>query len=95
MSNWTNFRDDLLNNLKFDNVDEALKQSLTLHIKNDILPLAKESADSFISQIKEQAKTETGWVKIRDLIVLPYIIYGGLWLIEQTINKTIKETKGM
>ncbi len=95
MSNWTNFRDDLLNNLKFDNVDEALKQSLTLHIKNDILPLAKESADSFISQIKEQAKAETGWVKIRDLIVLPYIIYGGLWLIEQTINKTIKETKGM
>ena len=95
MSNWTNFRDDLLNNLKFDNVDEALKQSLTLHIKNDILPLAKESADSFIFQIKEQAKTETGWVKIRDLIVLPYIIYGGLWLIEQTINKTIKETKGM
>ena len=95
MSNWTNFRDDLLNNLKFDNVDEALKQSLTIHIKNDILPLAKESADSFISQIKEQAKTETGWIKIRDLIVLPYIIYGGLWLIEQTINKTIKETKGM
>ena len=95
MSNWTNFRDDLLNNLKFDNVDEALKQSLTLHIKNDILPLAKESADSFISQIKEQAKAETGWVKIRDLIVLPYIICGGLWLIEQTINKTIKETKGM
>lgn len=53
----------------------------------------KESADSFIFQIKEQAKTETGWVKIRDLIVLPYIIYGGLWLIEQTIIKTVEETK--
>lgn len=92
-SDWVKFRDNLLNNLKFDNVDEALKQSLTIHIKNDILPLAKESADSFISQIKEQARTETGWVKIRDLIVLPYIIYGGLWLIEQTVIKTVEETK--
>ena len=37
MSDWVKFRDNLLNNLKFDNVDEALKQSLTIHIKNDIL----------------------------------------------------------
>lgn len=93
MSKWTEFRDEALSNLKFDKVDEALKQSFTLHINNDILPLIEESANSFIAQIKEQAIKETGWIKIRDLIVLPYIIFCGLWFIKQTLNKTIKETQ--
>jgi hypothetical protein len=58
-----------------------------------LLPLAKTAADDFVAQIKAQATSETGWCKIRDLVVLPFIIEGGLWLIEKVLNKTIDVDK--
>jgi hypothetical protein len=58
-----------------------------------LLPLAKTAADDFVAQIKAQASSETGWCKIRDLIVLPFIIEGGLWLIEKALEKTIDVDK--
>jgi hypothetical protein len=58
-----------------------------------LLPLAKTAADDFVAQIKAQATSETGWCKIRDMIVLPFIIEGGLWLIEKVLNKTIDVDK--
>lgn len=62
MSDWTKFRDSVIKTLKFDTVTEEMKKDLTIYIKDVILPLAKESAESFISQTKEQAIKETGWV---------------------------------
>ena len=95
MSDWVKFRDSIINNLKFDKVDEKLKSDLTVYINDAILPLVKESAEDFISQIKDQAVNEHGWVKVRDLIVLPFIITGGLWLIEKTLNETIDKIEGV
>lgn len=89
-SDWVKFRDNLLNNLKFDNVDEKMKNDLTLYISNVIMPLVKKSADSFLQQIKEQSVEEKGWLKVRDLIILPFIISAGLWLIDKTLTETIK-----
>lgn len=49
MSEWTKFRDNVVKTLKFDTVTEEMKKDLTVYIKDVILPLAKESAESFIS----------------------------------------------
>lgn len=88
MSAWTDFRDGIIDSLKFDEVTEELKQELTNWLEDTCLPLAKTAADSFIGQIKEQAKAESGWCKVRDLIVLPAIITLGLWLVEKSLSKT-------
>lgn len=90
MSKWTNFRDELLATLKFDEVDDKMKENFTIWLLDIAMPLAETSADSFISQVKEQAIKETGWTKLRDLVVLPFIITIGLWVIKQTLIKTTK-----
>lgn len=48
--------------------------------------LAEDAAAKFTSQTKEQAKNEVGWCKIRDFIVLPFVINGGLWAIKKALT---------
>lgn len=88
MSAWTEFRDDVVESLKFDEVTEQMKQDFTKWLVETCLPWAETAAANFISQIKEQAKAETGWCKVRDLIVLPLIVNGGLWGIKKALNVT-------
>ena len=90
MSKWVNFRDELLSTLKFDEVDDKMKEDFTKWLLEVAMPLAETSADSFISQIKDQAVKESGWTKLRDLVVLPFIITGGLWVVKQSLVKTTK-----
>lgn len=88
MSKWTDFRDNIVDSLNIDNVTEEMKQNLTAWLIETALPLATTAATNFTTQLKTQASNETGWNKIRDLIVLPFIIQGGLWLIETALQKT-------
>ncbi len=90
MSNWTDFRDSIVDSLKFDTVTDTMKEQFTNWLLETCLPLAESAADNFTSQVKEQAKAEAGWCKVRDLIVLPMIIDGGLWLMKQALNATAK-----
>ena len=88
MSKWTEFRDNALESLKFDKVTDSMKDELVKWLLEVLLPMAKSAADDFVAQIKAQASSESGWCKIRDAIVLPFVIEGGLWLIEMALNKT-------
>lgn len=92
MSKWTDFRDSVLDAINVDEVTEATKQDLTAWLIETAQPLAEKAAESFIGQVKEQAADETGWCKIRDLIVLPFIVQGGLYLVKQTLAKTYQAT---
>ena len=87
MSAWTEFRDSVVDSLKFDKVTDSMKDELVKWLLDVLLPMAKSAADDFVAQIKAQASSETGWCKIRDAIVLPFVIEGGLWLIEFALNK--------
>ena len=88
MSKWTDFRDNVESSLQFDDVTEEMKQSVCKWLVAEMLPLAQTAADKFTAQVKAQAANETGWNKVRDLIVLPAVINGGLWLIEKALSKT-------
>ena len=87
MSAWTDLRDVFIDSLHFDEVTEEMKQEFTGWLIETVLPLAKTAAESFTAQTKEQAKNESGWCKVRDLIVLPAIINIGLWLTEKALTK--------
>ena len=88
MSKWTEFRDNALESLKFDKVTDSMKDELVKWLLEVLLPMAKSAADDFVAQIKAQASSESGWCKLRDAIVLPFVIEGGLWLIERALEKT-------
>lgn len=92
-SKWVAFRDSVVESLKFDKVTDKMKDEFTKWVLNVLLPLAKNAADDFVKQIRDQATSETGWCKIRDAIVLPFVIEGGLWLIEKVLEQTITVNK--
>ena len=91
MSKWTDFRDEIVHQLNFEEVDEQMKQQFSNWLLINLLPTVEEAANKFTTQTKEQAKNETGWVKLRDLIILPFLIDGGLWIIKTTLEKTVTE----
>lgn len=92
MSKWTDFRDDIVESLQVEEVTEQVKQNLTKQIVESILPAVKTAADGFTAKIKEQAKAETGWCKIRDMFVLPLIINGVIYVVETVLTKTLEKT---
>lgn len=92
MSKWTDFRGDIVESLQVEEVTEQVKQNLTKQIVESILPAVKTAADSFTAQIKEQAKAEQGWCKIRDMLVLPLVINGLIYVVELVLNKTMEKT---
>lgn len=92
MSKWTDFRDDIVESLQVEEVTEQAKQALTKQIVESILPAIKTAAEGFTAQIKEQAKSEQGWCKARDLIVLPLVINGVIYALETVLTKTLEKT---
>lgn len=92
MSKWTDFRDDIVESLQVEEVTEHVKQNLTRQIVESILPAVKTAADGFTAKIKEQAKMETGWCKIRDMLVLPLVINGLIYVVEMVLTKTMEKT---
>lgn len=92
MSKWTDFRDDIVESLQVEEVTEQVKQNLTKQIVESILPAVKTAADGFTAKIKEQAKAETGWCKIRDMFVLSLVINGVIYVVETVLTKTLEKT---
>lgn len=92
MSKWTEIRDGVLNTLNTEEVTEELKESVTQKIIEEVLPAVDDVADKFITTIEEQAKTENGWNKLRDGIVLPLVINGAIYVVKYVLSKTVTET---
>ena len=92
MSKWTDFRDDIVESLQVEEVTEQVKQNLTKQIVESIVPAVKSASDGFTAKIKEQAKAETGWCKIRDMLVLPLLIDGAIYVVELVLSKTMEKT---
>ena len=92
MSKWTDFRDDIVESLQVEEVTERVKQNMTKQIVESILPSVKTVADGFTAKIKEQAKAEQGWCKIRDMFVLPLVINGVIYVVETVLTKTLEKT---
>lgn len=92
MSKWTDVRDNIVDALHVEDITEDVKQHVTNTILSEIIPVIENAVDSFCTATKEQAKTETGWCKIRDGIVLPLLMQGGVTIIKTVLSKTIKAT---
>lgn len=93
MSKLTEVRDNIIEALHVDDVTEQVKQNVTNAILTEVLPIIDGAVDSFVTTTKEQAKSETGWCKIRDSIVLPLVMQGLVYAVKTVLTKTVTEVK--
>ena len=95
MSQWTNFRDAIEGEIENVKLDELAKQELTKNLVDNVMPAVDAWVDKLSAGRTEEAKEETGWCKIRDGIVLPYVLkaimYVGKQALERTLANTVKE----
>lgn len=92
MSKWTDIRDSIEQAVSGQQIDEQVKQDVMQKLYDAILPSLQKLGDGFVASVKAQSADESGWCKVRDAIVLPALIEGGLWLVEMVLKKTIEET---
>lgn len=92
MSKWTDVRDGIVDALHVDDVTEDVKQHVTSTILNEVVPVAENAVDSFCAATKEQSKTESGWCKIRDGVVLPLLLQGGVYVVKLVLSKMVSQT---
>ena len=83
-------KNEVLNNIK-EFVTNEVKDVAMRWLKNTALPYVKEVATAFITELKNSADNETGWVKFRDLIFLPVLINGVLWILEKILNMLVND----
>ena len=81
-------KNEVLENIK-DFVTNEVKDIAIKWIKDTALPAVKEIATVFVTELKNSAVDEKGWVKFRDAIFLPVAINGSLWLVEKVVNKLV------
>lgn len=80
MSTWTDMRDKALEAMKEGALDvvEETKQKFIDNFIEAGMPAIKAYAELFYATVQEQAKNETGWVKIRDMFVIPLAVKAAL-----------------
>ena len=95
MSKWTDFRDAIEGEIENVKLDELAKQELTKNLVDNVMPAVDAWVDKLAGGLTEEAKGESGWCKIRDGIVLPYVLkaimYIGKQALERTLANTVKE----
>lgn len=92
MSKWTDVRDNVVDALHVDDVTEDVKQHVTSTLLSEVVPVLENAVDSFCAATKEQSKSESGWCKIRDGVVLPLLLQGGVYVVKLVLSKTVAQT---
>ena len=65
---------------------------MTSTLLSEVVLLLENAVDSFCDATKKQSKTESGWCKIRDGVVLPLLMQGGVYVIKLVLSKTVAQT---
>lgn len=92
MSKWTEVRDNIVEALHVDDVTEQVKQNVTNAILTEVVPMVENAIDGFVGTLKEQAKNENGWCKLRDGVVLPIVMQGLVYAVKTVLAKTTGAT---
>ena len=91
-SQWTNFRDAIEGEIENVKLDELAKQELTKNLVDNVMPAVDAWVDKLAGGLTEEAKGESGWCKIRDGIVLPYVLKSLAYFGRQVLLSTMEHT---
>lgn len=92
MSKWTEVRDAFLKDLKGNTLEvtEAKKQDFVREFLEAGMPVVEQYAEKFAEAVKAQAEQETGWMKIRDSVVIPFGVHVLVYIVRQLLDKVAK-----
>ena len=71
---------------------EKARQDLMEWINVKVLPTVKDAIEEFNKELREQAKGESGWCKIRDAFFIPTVLTVVVWFFTQMGEIINKET---
>ena len=91
MSEWVKIRDTAVDALGLDEVGKTMKGNLNNWLVNEGMDVITVAANKVIDQCKKDAPEEKGWCKVRDALVLPLAIQGGLTVLKVVIEKAAAE----
>ena len=87
MSNWTDIRDSVLEQINADTISSKFKEELYNKIVSEFLPFISDTGEQLAKALEESAKTETSpWCKFRDSFVLPTSIRILVWIIKTALT---------
>lgn len=93
MSKWTEVRDGIVAALEMKDVTEAAKNQMITNLTGEGMEAIEAVSDKFVSQIKAQAASETGWNAIRDKFILPMLISGTIWAVKLVLKKSTSQDR--
>ena len=87
MSNWTDIRDGVLEQINADTISSKFKEELYNKIVRKIKNIISDTGEQLAKALEESAKTETSpWCKFRDSFVLPTSIRILVWIIKTALT---------
>ena len=87
MSNWTDIRDGVLEQINADAITSQFKEELYHKIISEFLPFISDTGEQLAKALEESTKTETSpWCKFRDSFVLPTSIRILVWIIKTALT---------
>ena len=87
MSNWTDIRDGVLEQINADTISSKFKEELYNKIVSDFLPSITDTGEQLATALEESAKAEPSpWCKFRDSFVLPTSIRILVWIIKTALT---------
>ena len=94
MSKWTELRDSLLESMRGGvlDINEQSKQDFMEQFMEAGFPVIEQYAEKFSEAVKAQAENETGWIRVRDSVVIPFGVNVIIFIMKQIMSKTIKTT---
>lgn len=91
MSKWVQIRDTAVEALGLDEVGKTMKGNLNNWLVSEGMDVITVAADKVVEQCRKDAPQESGWCKVRDAVVLPLAIQGGLTVLKVVIQKAAAE----
>ena len=88
MSTWTDMRDKALAEMKEDisDVTEETKQKFMDEAINAGIPVVEGYAEAFTAEVEKQSTNESGWCKIRDMLVIPALVKTLVWMTKRIVT---------
>lgn len=88
MSTWTDMRDKALAEMKegISDVTEETKQKFMDEAINAGIPVVEGYAEAFTAEVEKQSAEESGWCKIRDMLVIPALVKTLMWMAKRIVT---------
>jgi hypothetical protein len=86
-SKWVQVRDSIVDAMQAEEVGKELKDRFVGWAETEGIDFIQAFADGVIDECRKDAEKESGWCRIRDSVVLPVALTGGVFVLKLVLTK--------